>query len=110
MEIELKTREQQAKFIGTCAGFIPFVESDCAGLSPGRDHFTQTVDGLMVLKKALPHHAGTLHRALKFYTILSISARGPRGSMCPRGSEMFEDLEVLDDLYMALLDIADELA
>lgn len=110
MEIKLETAEQQVKFINTCAEFVPYMEGDCAGLSPGNIFFQQSVEGLLVLKEKLPAHGETIQRAIDFYRTLAERVRGGRGTMYPRGSEVFgADFSKLDGLSSALYDIADTL-
>lgn len=82
-QLELDTPEQQHKFIGVCAEFIPYI-GDCMGMSPGVEHFLVPAS---------------------FYRTLAEKAPGPRGSMYPRGSQMFDDLGALGELHSKLLDV-----
>lgn len=109
MELELETKEQQVKFLGTCAEFIPFMSVDCPGLSPGNEHFKLSVDGLTYLKAKLPEHESVIQRAINFYSTLAKTVLGPYASLYPPGSQIFDDLSSLDDLHGKLLDVVYEL-
>lgn len=107
--IDLTTSEQQAAFLTTCAEFIPYIQADCMGLSPGVDHFRVNVDGLTQLKVLHPDRATLLQSAIAFYEVLVRKAPGPRFSMYPRGSAMFDNLDELQALVDGLCDWAEEL-
>jgi hypothetical protein len=96
--VDLSTNAEKATFIQTCAEFIPYIEGDCPGMSPGADHFRDCIEGLRALKTQHPEHADMLGRATDFYTTVLRAAPGPRFSMYPRGSVMFDDLGSLGNL------------
>ncbi len=99
----LSTEEGERKVLNTSREFLDYITSDCAGLSPGVGEFAARQRGLTILADRAkdPEKAEKLRECADVYGKMVTHAPG---QMYPRGSQIFDDLDKIEQLNDWMLD------